>query len=91
MKEKIIYVCEFCGKEFEKKDEAAKCEANHETKANLNFEPHYASADIDHTGLPDYLILKHKDDEYHYERKLVKVSKKPKEKDKDKDNNKGKE
>ena len=94
MKEKIIYVCEFCGKEFEDKEDAARCESNHMKKESLNFEAHYASADIDHTGLPDYLLLKHKDNEYHYERKLVEIKQqkeKDKEKDKDKDKDKNKD
>lgn len=91
MKEKIIYVCEFCGKEFENKEDAEKCESNHLTKASLNFEPHYASADIDHTGLPDYLTLKHNDKEYRYERKLVEIKDKPKEKEKDKEKDKNKD
>lgn len=89
MKEKIIYVCEFCGKEYENKDDAASCESMHAKKTNLDFEFHYASADTDHTGLPDYLTVKHEGNEYRYERKLI--SYKEKQKDKDKDKNKDKD
>ena len=91
MKEKILYVCEFCGKEFEEKEDAEKCESKHCTKASLNFEPHYASADNDHTGLPDYLTLEYNEQEYRYERKLVKLKGESKDKEKDKDKDKDKD
>lgn len=69
MKEKIFYVCELCGNEYEKKDDAAACEKSHIRKDSLNLVPHYSSAD--YTGLPDYFTLKTMSKEYRYERKLV--------------------
>ena len=77
MKEKILYVCELCGKEYEKKEDATACEKNHDNqKSILDFQFHFASPDTDHTGLPDYLELNNKGKVYRYVRQLVSVPEK---------------
>lgn len=51
MKEKTLYVCEFCGTKYEDKRLCEKCEQNHKSPREVTAGK-YSPVTVDRTGYP---------------------------------------
>lgn len=60
MKEKKLYVCEFCNTSYNNKKDAEECEKNHKKAVKIS-NMRYLPSKSDRTGRPDRVCIKFED------------------------------